>query len=501
MTETAIEEAAKSGMTEVERDREEALARLAEVGGKLTAEEDVIFQGTTLVIPEKMELRDAIRFLEDKQAEDEEEMSFGRTFQFRPWDGARATQAALKRAFGMMRQQATYSFFGKNPPELRSIPVSVHEEEQVPWGNLTIPMLRGATFSLGAMKDPEMGSLFHLSCTAPRKYRFHIEGIFNLVKDELERSSMYRGKAFDGQVMPKFLDLDGVDESKVIYSDDVVTQLEANVWTLLRHTERLRELGTPLKRAVLFEGPYGTGKTLAAYLTAKLSVANGWTFVYCRPGRDNLRDVMATAQLYQPSVVFFEDVDVVAQSGETDAVSDLLDIFDGIQAKGTEIIAVLTTNHVERIHKGMMRPGRLDSVIHVGALDPPGIRRLVEATVSGDLLDAGVDWAAVAESMEGYVPAFCREAIDRAVRYNLARNDGEVTKLSTEDFVGAAEGLRPQFALMEGAGEGIRGDALGKALARTVESAVDGLGVVRTGADRSDLWATLAAPEESLTGR
>ena len=487
--------------TAVDRDRQAALDVLAEIGGKLTAEEDVIFKGRKLVIPENMELRDAIRFLRDKEAEDEESMMFARTFNYRPWDGARATQAAFRRAFGMMRQKASMGMFGPNPPQLRSIPVSVDEEEQVPWGNVTIPMLKGATFTLGAVRDPEMGQMFSLSCEAPRKFRFHIEGVFNLVRDELANNSMYRGKAFDGQEMPKFLDLAGVNPEQVIYSDDVVTQLEANVWTLLRHTARLRELGTPLKRAVLFEGPYGTGKTLAAYLTARLCVENGWTFVYCRPGRDDLRDVMATAQLYQPAVVFFEDVDVVGEKGDADAVSDLLDIFDGIQAKGTEIVAVLTTNHVERIHKGMMRPGRLDAVIHVGALDPAGIRRLVEATVPSDLLDTEIDWAAVAESMEGYVPAFCREATDRAVRYNLARNGGEVTRLSTADFVDAATGLRPQFALMEGAGEGTRSDGLGAALARTVEGAVDGVKVVRAGSDPDDAWAALVAPEAGLVGR
>ena len=43
----------------------------------------------------------------------------------------------------------------------------------------------------------------------------------------------------------------------------------ANVWSLIRHSPKMRELGLPLKRAVLFEGDYGTGKTLGAFLTAQ----------------------------------------------------------------------------------------------------------------------------------------------------------------------------------------------------------------------------------------
>ncbi|NIS12736.1 MAG: AAA family ATPase, partial [Thermoplasmata archaeon] len=88
-------------------------------------------------------------------------------------------------------------------------------------------------------------------------------------------------------------------------------------------------------------------------------------FIQCRPGIDNVYDAMKTARLYQPAVVFYEDVDTIAQGDQTQghvAVTQLLDIFDGLTAKSTKILAILTTNHPEKIHKGMVRPGRLDAV-------------------------------------------------------------------------------------------------------------------------------------------
>ncbi len=230
-----------------------------------------------------------------------------------------------------------------------------------------------------------------------------------------------------------------------------MTQLNANVWSLLEHTDAMREQGLPLKRSVLLEGPYGTGKTLAAFLTAQRAVANNWTFIFVRPNKDNLNDAMATAQLYQPSVVFFEDIDTTG-SPDTNA-SELLDVFDGIQAKGTEILAVLTTNHADRIHKGLVRPGRLDAVIHIGALDQAGIERLIYSIVPSRQLPKNLDMDSIYESMEGYMPAFVKEAIDRAIRYNLARNEGKFTQLSSDDFVQAGNGLRDQLNLMEGARE------------------------------------------------
>jgi transitional endoplasmic reticulum ATPase len=461
----------KSDKTAQQLEVERLLNDLATIGGKLTAEEDIIFQGKKLILPETMNLREAIKFLEMKETEDEQHIGFSRDYLYRPWDGARASMRALKRAFGATMQKGVPTFFGEIPPRLITINVSATETEQVPWGRLVVPHLKGVELGLGATKHHEYGKIFQVSAEGPRKYRFEIEGIFRLIEEELKRDSLYRGKSFDGQENPSFLDLRGVSPDKVIYSDETTLQMEANIWSLLRYSDQMEELGVPLKRACLLEGPYGTGKTLAAYLTAQVAEQYGWTFILCRPGRDSLFDVMSTARLYQPSVVFFEDVDVIAQAG-TDHTAQLLDIFDGIQSKGTKIICVLTTNHVEKIHKGMVRPGRLDAVIHVGALDQHGIQRLILATVPDDLLAPDLDWTAIASAMDGFLPAFCRESIDRTVRYNVARNGGVATKLDTADFVGAAQGLRPQLELMEGAKETADHDTMASAMTKIVTQVV-----------------------------
>ncbi|MHB8463963.1 MAG: AAA family ATPase [Acidimicrobiales bacterium] len=480
-------------------DRARLLDNLAELGGKLTAEEDVVFQGHKFVLPERMDLGSAISFLREKQLEDENEMNFTRTFRYRPWDGARATMAALRRAFGIVSQRGTQGVHGGATPELRTIPVSATETEQIPWGGLGVGHLPGCTLTLGHVKDPDYGMLFVLAAVGPRRYRHHIEGIFRLVEEELAANSMYRGKAFDGQEVPQFLDLSGVDPSKVVYTEQVLDRLEADIWALIRYPDQMRQMGLPLKRAVLLEGPYGTGKTLAAHLTAQISQEHGWTFVYGRPGRDELEDVMATARLYQPAVVFFEDVDSVAHADGVDHVSRMLDILDGMQAKGTEIICILTTNHINRIHKGMVRPGRLDAVIHIGALDPPAIRRLVHGLVPDELLSEAVDWVAVGEAMDGFMPAFCKEAIDRAMRWNLARNRGTSSSLTTEDFIAAADGLRPQLELMSKAVEGARSDSIGTALERTMKQSIDGTLLVRKGELASAPWAELLVPDPTET--
>jgi transitional endoplasmic reticulum ATPase len=461
--------------SKLDEEREELLNALAAVGGRLTAEEDVVYQGKKLVVPENMNMHDAVKFLGDKIEEDERIMQFSRTYKYRPWDGAHATMAALREVFGMVQQHGVKQMFGTSPPQMMTINVGPHETAQVPWGNLSVPLMPGVMFLVGATKHKELGQLFSITASGPRKYRYEIEGVFNLVQRQLEEHSIYKGRAFDGQEMPEFIDTDGFDETRVVYARDVLEQLNANIWSLMMYSDTMRQNKIPLKRATLFEGPYGCGKTLGAYMTAKIAVASDWTFLYCRPGRDDLAEVMATARLYQPSCVFFEDVDNIA-AGDVpgaDTVSALLDIFDGINAKNTEIMVVLTTNHAERIHKGMVRPGRLDAVIHIGAPDADGVQRFIEIAVPDQLRDPGIDYAKVGAAMEGFFPAFITESIDRAKRYNIAHNDGVPSLLTTDDFVEAANGLRPQLALMEDAPETPPVESLDAAFDRVVRQTAD----------------------------
>jgi transitional endoplasmic reticulum ATPase len=360
----------------------------------------------------------------------------------------------MKRLFGSTGVgEATYSFFGgRRPPEFRTIAIGNGRTAQVPWGRVSFSPL-DATFVTGATSDPERGVLFHLVVEAPRKHRQRIEGFFDAVGDELATASIYRGNAITGAEEPAFLDVSTVDPTRVIYSTEVMTQLGANLWALLDHTDTMRKLGIPLKRAVLVEGPYGTGKTLAGALTAQRAVANGWTYVLCRPGVDDLMTTLRTAQLYAPAVVWFEDIDTVGSGGNSMYISRLLDALDGITAKGAEVVAGFTTNHVDRLQKGLLRPGRIDTVIHVGDLDAAGFEKLVKVVVPGELL-GDIDYARVAKAFTGYVPAFAREAIDRAMRYSIDRNGGWPDQVTTADLVNAAQGLRAQHAIMESASEG-----------------------------------------------
>src|SRR5689334_6983400 len=407
----------------------DAISFMLQKLGGLTVQDDALrFEGQAFILPEQYEgkVDSAIDFLVNWKKQQEQPHQITRKMRYRPYDGAYAFMQTMRQITGTTGMGVTkMTFFGPKHPEFKTINIGPKKTVQVPWGEVRFPSYQ-AEFTVTGVHDPEDGLVFYLSCLAPRKYRQHIEAIFLMVEKYLAENSIYRGKAITGAETPEFIDLSKVDPDAVVYSENVLQQLTANLWVPLRHSEALRNRNVPLKRAVLFAGPYGTGKTLGAMLTALEADANGWTFVLCRTSRDNPAEVLKTAALYAPAVVVIEDVDVHTEGGSAVDISRMLEMLDGMSNKGGEIITLFTTNHLDRIQKGALRPGRIDAIIEIEGLDEPGFRKLVTRTVGTKDLDPEVDWTAVAEAFDGFLPAFVVEAAQRSLRYSMARNDGDI---------------------------------------------------------------------------
>ncbi|WP_327719903.1 ATP-binding protein [Streptomyces sp. NBC_00490] len=480
-------------LSQEEAVRKAAMALLAQVGGKTITEKDLVFEGAKFVLPAQYEgkLPEAISFLERWQDQQSKTHEYNKVFQYRPYDVAHALTLALTEVFGTsgMGESWRDMFGGEHHPQFIEVATGVGQSVQVPWDLMALPILGpNAKIEVGFTRDRELGMIGKLSIQAPRGVKAQVEGLWKVIERHLVTSSIYRGKALVGgdQIMPAYLDVRKVDPKQVIYSDDVLTQLQTNVWSLIEHTDLMRELGESLKRAVLLEGPYGTGKSLAAFLTAQKCQANGWTFLFVKPG-DDLDAAMRTAQLYSPAVVFFEDIDVIGEAGDPARVSKLLDSFDGIGAKGAEVVAILTTNRKDRIHKGMLRPGRLDAVISINHLDESGVEKLIKAHVPEDMLRV-MDYARVFESFKEFTPAFAKEAISRAKRYAITREGGKPTMLTTSDFVNAAASLAPQLELMHAAQEEKTLPTLDKAFMDRVADVVDAMRPVDEDGDKAQIY-------------
>jgi len=99
--------------------------KLDALGGQNVTEDSLLFSGTQFILPEQMEgkIDEVVDFLNDWDRQQNAEFEFVRTFNFQPFDGAAAFNRAMKRVFATTGiGKATFSFFGKQPPQYRSVP-------------------------------------------------------------------------------------------------------------------------------------------------------------------------------------------------------------------------------------------------------------------------------------------------------------------------------------------------------------------------------------------
>ena len=494
-----------------------AWQQLAIIGGELTREDDVTFEGTAWNIPAiyRDNLHDAAKAI-SRLAESQYEMVvIDRTFKYRPFDGAHATYQMLKQYFGYA--QAHRDMFGPPPNEV-TISVGfvdgVEKTITVPFNTkMVLPSLKGGTLFITEEK-PNRGStltVFKLQALVMKMHEKYIKGFFDEVERYLVNHSIYRGKCFNSK--GGFVDTDKINPETFVYTEEAWAQLATWVLSPMRDHDLLKQRGFDGKRATLVSGQYGGGKTGFGRIAAKSAVANGWSAIMCEVGDDPF-EMIELAKLYAPCFFFCEDVDQIASLRDEKQISRLLDVIDGAAAKDMQLAALFTTNFKEKIPAGMFRPGRFHRVIEVGPMDRPGVEKLARL-VCGDELSDDVDFDAVFEATKGYMPAFVREGLEGAVRYSIALHQ-EVRAITTKDLVFSLDSLRPQHDMLMAAMNlkpelpaldqvfsemlnesvsdiSVQADidysAISEAIDNVVENRIDGATIVRAG-DGSD-WANI----------
>lgn len=409
-----------------------------------------------ITLPRNCTYSQAMKILRAKKEEQETISDFRHEFPFRPHDGAVATSIVLRARYGLVMGKAIQMMFGSRPPEILEVPTGPGGQSvQVPWGRIQIPVIEDGEVYLDSTDHRDYGEIFLIMIRAKRRYAKEIEAFFADVDEQLRNASIYRGKAVAGADELTFIEgLDRFNPHEIVFATHVQEALDAALFAPLRYSQAYRDEGISLKRSVLLYGPFGTGKTSVGMMAAQEAVQAGWTFVMARPGRDRVQDVLTTARLYAPSVVWFEDIDTNTGSSNPQEISAMLDAFDGITTKGGEIMIAMSTNHIDRVPPSMLRPGRMDYVIEVAEHDRAATEKLIRVVVARDKLADGVDFDAVYAAMGGFLPAFVRATADRARSFAIHRMAGSTDYvLTTEDLVGAARSLHAQLKLHQDATE------------------------------------------------
>ena len=181
--------------------------------------------------------------------------------------------------------------------------------------------------------------------------------------------------------------------------------------------EALRAAKRHLKRGVLLYGPPGTGKThTVSWLAAELRDAT--VIVLAGGSLGAAGPVARLARELAPSLVVFEDVDLVAEErtmmhGGGPILFELLNELDGM-ADDADVLVVLTTNRPDLLEPALAaRPGRVDLAVEIPLPDDDSRRRLFELYSRG--LDLQVnDPDAVVSRTAGVAASFFRELLRQA---------------------------------------------------------------------------------------
>jgi transitional endoplasmic reticulum ATPase len=277
---------------------------------------------------------------------------------------------------------------------------------------------------------------------------------------------------------PEFIDLAHVAESDMIHTAETSALIATNIFSPLKNTAACRKHRIPLKRGVLLEGRYGTGKSLTARVTAKVATDNGWTFIMLDRAQ-GLRAAIEFAKNYQPCVIFAEDIDRAADRSD-EAVNDLVNMLDGVISKSMEMMVVLTTNFIDKIDTALLRPGRFDAVISIQPPDPETVGRLIRQ-YGRDLIDASADLGPVGEVIAGQIPATIREVVERAKLSMLVEGRD---RISPDDLYFSAVGMKRHLDLLapkppeRSAGDRLAdalADVLGTGASTSTSERIDGI--------------------------
>ncbi|KAF9979346.1 hypothetical protein BGZ73_000040 [Actinomortierella ambigua] len=228
--------------------------------------------------------------------------------------------------------------------------------------------------------------------------------------------------------------------------EGAIADLKVSVVEPFQHPGKYLDLGIAPPRGVLIHGPPGVGKTM---LCCALAQELGINFMLVEGSQirskivgeseQNIAKMFAQAKANAPCILFIDQIDVLAPARGTTVssensgdriVTSLLTEMDGFFSgqSGSEavvdVLVLAATNRPEVIDSAILRPGRLDQIVHVPVPSHDvrlqilkGFLSKMPTSLSQEQLDT------LAAETEGFSGAdlenLCREAALICLRENI----------------------------------------------------------------------------------
>ena len=237
-----------------------------------------------------------------------------------------------------------------------------------------------------------------------------------------------------------FDDVAGVDEEKEELQEIV---------DFLKNPKKYTDMGARIPKGVLLVGQPGTGKTLLAKAVAgeagvPFFIISGSDFVemFVGVGASRVRDLFDQAKRNAPCIIFIDEIDAVGRQrgaglgGGHDereqTLNQLLVEMDGFSAN-EGVIVLAATNRPDVLDKALLRAGRFDRQIVVGAPDVKAREQILEVHAKKKRLGDDVDLRIIAKNTSGFAGADLENVLNEAALLAARRNKPVIEMQEIED--------------------------------------------------------------------
>lgn len=212
----------------------------------------------------------------------------------------------------------------------------------------------------------------------------------------------------------------------------------AEIVDFLKQPAKYTAVGARIPKGVLLVGPPGTGKTLLAKAVAgeagvPFFSISGSDFVemFVGVGASRVRDLFEEGKKHAPCIIFIDEIDAVARkrgSGmggghdeREQTLNQLLVEMDGFGVN-EGIIVMAATNRVDILDPAILRPGRFDRRVMVGAPDVRGREEILHVHAKGKPLGDDVNLRQIAQTTAGFTGAELENLLNEAAIYSAKEN-------------------------------------------------------------------------------